>query len=222
MDKVGRITFGPPMVSATQLNARSPRPTSLTWLKDIPIWEWIIPDGGCLDIDNCPDCWERNAHLERYGFACEVFQKSHLLDFGCGIGYGTEMLVNAGNTVTGVDASDTALTIARERRGKYAQYVKPEAIWSEAKFLGIVTFEVIEHLDNPEEFLSWAAARCKHIVISTPIVPTMKNNPHHKHDFTQSQFRGMVDKLFRIQSEWVQIRPWKLEPSYMVMHGATR
>lgn len=24
---------------------------------------WILSDGGSLDVDGCPDCWERRSHM---------------------------------------------------------------------------------------------------------------------------------------------------------------
>jgi 2-polyprenyl-3-methyl-5-hydroxy-6-metoxy-1,4-benzoquinol methylase len=193
----------------------------LSWLKDIPIWDWIIPEGGCLDMDAVPDCWERNAHLERYAFACKVFQGGTVLDFGCGIGYGSEMLVQAGNQVTACDVSETALAKARERRGSCgAVFVKPSDGAARRNFDGVVAFEVLEHLDEPGAFIDDMAARSKHLVISTPIVPSTANNPHHRHDFTAEQFRAMIERHFTIRCEWVQIRPWRNFPSYMILHGA--
>ena len=58
-----------------------------------------------------PDCWERRAHIERYKFACMVCSGMRVLDFGCGVGYGSKMLAEAGNTVIGYDPSDRALAI---------------------------------------------------------------------------------------------------------------
>lgn len=191
----------------------------LDFLRDIPIWDWIIPDGGCLDIDNCPDCWERNAHIERYAFACEVFRDSKILDYGCGVGYGSEMLAESANQVTGVDSSFAALGIALERRGSCAEFLSQ---MPDRKFHGCVCFEVLEHMDEPITFLKDISQFCRHLVISTPITPTVKNNPHHKSDFTREQFREMVGGLFSINWEFCQTRPWRREPAYCVIHGASR
>ncbi|MBZ5621465.1 MAG: methyltransferase domain-containing protein [Acidobacteriia bacterium] len=194
----------------------------LQYLQDVPIWDWIVKDGGCLDVDECPDCWERNAHLERYDFARRVFLGGRVLDFGCGVGYGSEMLAGAGNTVVGVDASLTALIIARERREQFATFVLPSDPLAQGPFLGTVAFEVLEHLEYPEEFLEQVARFSKHLVISTPVVPSVAHNPHHKRDFTPAEFRAMIERRFEIVTEWWQVRPFRKEPCYAVIHGAGR
>ncbi len=197
------------------------RTNRLECLQDAPTLPWILSEGGALDVDRCPDCWERNAHIERYEFACRVFIETRVLDFGCGVGFGSEMLATrALNTVVGYDSSETALRIARERRGHCATFVGDLPIAEE--FMGIVAFEVLEHLTDPEWFLENAASQGRHLVVSTPIVPTMATNPHHRHDFTPEQFRSMVEKHFEIVTEWNQIRPFQKDPCYAVIHGASR
>src|ERR1043166_389255 len=82
----------------------------LRCIPDNPTLPWILKEGGALDLDSCPDCWERNAHLERYAFAARVCRNMRVLDFGCGVGYGSEILACAGNLVTAVDTSELALS----------------------------------------------------------------------------------------------------------------
>lgn len=194
----------------------------LAWLEDLSIENWLLP-GGCIDLDRCPDCWERNAHLERYGFACAALaplRNASVLDFGCGIGYGSEMLAAAGNIVVGCDSSVEALTIARLRRGNLATFVLPNEL--PLRVHATVAFEVLEHLEDPEAFLADIQARSGHLIVSTPIVPTKANNPWHKHDFTWVEFRKMVAARFAIQCEWFQMRPWHVEPCYAVIYGVSR
>lgn len=183
----------------------------------------MLPDGGALDVDFCPDCWERNAHLERYEFACRVFLEAKILDFGCGVGYGSEMLATRSlNVVVGVDSSETALAIARSRRGTLAEFVDLGDLRALDLFTGTVAFEVLEHLVDPEAFLDRTARFSRHLVVSTPVVPTVATNPHHRHDFTPEQFRSMIEKRFKIVTEWSQIRPFQKNPCYAVIHGASR
>ena len=63
---------------------------------------WMLSDGGALDVDTCPDCWERRAHIERYVWAGKVCTGMRVLDFGCGVGYGSEMLMEAGAARVGM------------------------------------------------------------------------------------------------------------------------
>ncbi|SRR5216684_230883 len=191
-------------------------------LEDLPTLDWILPDGGALDVDRCPDLWERNAHIERYAFARKCFTGGRILDFGCGVGYGSEMLTRAGCHVVSVDTSESALTLARQRPGKLGTFLRPEQLEEDEEFDGAMAFEVLEHLENPEEFLAMMARRARHLIVSTPIVPTMATNPHHRHDFTPAEFESMVARHFRIVYAWNQIRPWHALPCYAIIHGASK
>jgi len=228
---IGRLVFGPvsgpfrpQWKSAEGLSdaRRHPRERPLICVPDIPTLEWMLPDGGALDVDLCPNCWERNAHLERYDFASRVFIETRVLDFGCGVGYGSEILAGTRNTVVGVDSSEAALAIARERREQCATFVLPSDPLAQEEFMGTVAFEVLEHLEDPEAFLERTARLSRHIVVSSPVVPTCKDNPHHKHDFTPEEFRAMIRRQFDIVTEWSQIRPFQKEPCIAVIHGAGR
>jgi 2-polyprenyl-3-methyl-5-hydroxy-6-metoxy-1,4-benzoquinol methylase len=129
------------------------------------------------------------------------------------------MLRQAGNDVLGVDTSYTAIRIAVERRNGLIPFSSPYDEFALGKFHGCVCFEVLEHMDEPEAFLKDISERCRHLVISTPITPTVKNNPHHKSDFTRQEFREMVEHHFDIKWAFFQTRPWRVEPAYCVIHG---
>ena len=184
---------------------------------------WMLADGGALDIDRCPDCWERRAHIERYVFACRVFRNARVLDFGCGVGFGSEMLARAGNQVVAVDASVPTVILAMRRRLYEFSWDRlnffttnvPDAVYD-----GCVALEVIEHLEDPADFIATVPA--KHLVASVPVRSTKCTNMHHKHDFTVESFRALVETRFSIQSWWVQMEPFHNEPSIMVVHGAEK
>ena len=209
---------------------------------------WILADGGALDIDRCPDCWERRAHIERYVFACRVFRNARVLDFGCGVGFGSEMLVRAGNTVRGLDQSIQAVSLAMSRHNNefprtmldftmFSSDLRttidfdgcvalldftmfPSDIRTTIDFDGCVALEVIEHLEDPADFIATVPA--KHLVASVPVRPTKDSNHHHKHDFTVESFRALVETRFEIKSWWVQIEPFHNSPSIMIVHGSEK
>ncbi len=190
---------------------------------------WMLSDGGALDVDTCPDCWERRAHIERYVWACKVCTGMRVLDFGCGVGYGSEMLMEAGNTVTAVDASERALELAalhhpgpaylrNEYVDEYLQYCRDKP------FDACVAFEVLEHLDDPQHFIDTVPAR--HLIVSVPVRED-DINPHHMHEFNLDtgdvwDIRAVLEERFRVRSWWLQVEPYHWDPSIAIFHAEER
>jgi 2-polyprenyl-3-methyl-5-hydroxy-6-metoxy-1,4-benzoquinol methylase len=102
-------------------------------------------------------------HIVRYQFVQEILKDikcEQILDVACGVGYGTYFLKDKPlKRVVGVDISDVALNIARS---KYADnkivYLKDNAeqlglLASFGQFSALVSFETLEHLKNPKQFI---------------------------------------------------------------------
>lgn len=113
------------------------------------------------------------AHLARYRRASEVMgDPSLVLDIGCGTGYGVDLLAAEGHTVVGIDASATAIRFAVTKYG--ARLVVGDAcrLPFPAQGFDVATcFEVIEHVENPEELIEEASRILKPgglLVLSTP------------------------------------------------------
>lgn len=186
---------------------------------DINIRPYMLKGGGCLDIDRCPDCWERRAHIERYLLACTIFSRirkvNRILDFGCGVGYGAEMLSSFSNTVVGYDIDRQAIRLAKERHERPNIYFRREM--SETPFSGCVALEVIEHLDEPERFVAWVP--CKVLVASVPVGSGAGKNPYHKRAFTPESFLTLLRPRFKIVEQWTQTLPHKEKPDIVIVHA---
>lgn len=85
----------------------------------------------------------------------------HIVDIGCGAGIATEPLARLGATVTGLDASEKAITQARLHaieQGLEIDYrlssVETVANQGE-KFDVVLALEVIEHVENPAAFIDY-------------------------------------------------------------------
>ena len=82
-----------------------------------------------------------------------------ILDVGCGAGLISEPFARCGATVTGIDASETALTQARLHAAEHNLDIQYELTTIEKKaeqmcqFDVVVALEVIEHVDNVPLFL---------------------------------------------------------------------
>lgn len=191
---------------------------------DIDISPWILP-GGSLFIDICPECYEKRNHIERYTFACASLKGEKVIDFGCGVGYGSEML-HGRLHVSAIDSDEWARTITSIRLRKYTFVGRGNySVWPS---LGqglydnpdsFVAFEVLEHTDDPVAIIDSLPANIKEICASVPVIPTVGFNRFHKHDFTQQSFRALIERKFRIVEELPQIPPGLTEPRYLVVYG---
>lgn len=182
----------------------------------IDVKPWILPGGGALDVDLVPECWERTAHIERYEWACRVFRDMRIVDFGCGVGYGTEMLTGAGNRVVGIDSDPDAIVRAITRRPylSFLQY-DPDLL-AAAAWDGVVAFEVLEHLEDPGEWIQ--DVRTRNLLVSVPVL--VEGSNHHKHQFTIDSIRALIETRFAVVSWWIQVMPFHNQPAVAVFHGA--
>jgi SAM-dependent methyltransferase len=114
--------------------------------------------------------------------ASEIKGVERICDLGCGNGYLAGKLAAAGFEVTGVDASQSGIEIARRT------YPNPEFVFSEldeaskhtgtGKFELVISSDVIEHLYRPAALLEAASDLLKpqgHILIGTPYHGYLKN-----------------------------------------------
>ena len=94
------------------------------------------------------------AHFGRDGTAMRPFEGLSILDVGCGGGLLCEPLARLGATVTGIDAAERNIIIARlhaEKSGLAIDYqaTTSEALAAEGKTFDLVlNMEVVEHVDN--------------------------------------------------------------------------
>lgn len=147
-----------------------------------------------------------NEHLVRYEFAKQFVKNKKILDIACGSGYGTKMLANAGaGKVIGIDADENTIKYAQK---KYAhqnvEYLAGDAEKIEQGsnlFDVIISFETIEHLQNPNKFLSELARVAKRdglVIISTPNKDVFKQkNPFHLKEFSKNEFVEIISKYFK-------------------------
>jgi SAM-dependent methyltransferase len=146
-------------------------------------------------------------HLKRYEFALPYCVGKHVLDAGCGVGYGSAFLGAAARSVVGVDVSGEAIDYARARYGggnvEFAVGDLQQLERTDAEFDAVVAFEVIEHLPQPERFVVEVRRVLKPdgvLVVSTPRSEqgssARPENPFHEREFTSAEFEHLLRGSF--------------------------
>ncbi|WP_332302999.1 rhamnosyltransferase WsaF family glycosyltransferase [Rhizobium sp. GR12] len=164
--------------------------------------ERIVPGA-----ENCEPLFADKMYMEhsaRYKLASKFAKGAKILDIGCGVGYGSAILADAGaESVTAFDLSAEAIEHAR------TFYARPSisfetgdatAFSYEEKFDLIVCFELIEHVPNPDktfECIMSCLAEDGILVMSTPRALEEKRNDFHIHEFAADEFENKFRSLFR-------------------------
>jgi len=147
------------------------------------------------------------AHAARYLRAAgRIPPGSAVVDAGCGLGYGAEMLAASRHTVIGVDVNDDVI---REAAATYpaARFVAADVLslpFRDATFDAAVCFEVIEHVRDPRLLVDELARVLRPgglLFISTPNARMERlharsegyaENPYHVSPLGPRALRGLL------------------------------
>jgi SAM-dependent methyltransferase len=148
-------------------------------------------------------------HRARYTFAARFTAGRRVLDVACGTGYGTPHLLAGGaRSVVGVDRDGPAIAYARQRYGGPAiSFVAGDACDPPVNgpFEAIVSFETLEHLDEPVRFLETCHRLLVRpggiLLVSTPYrhrvnVDGSPKNRFHRQEWRTEEFRELLAPLF--------------------------
>ena len=104
------------------------------------------------------------AHFRRRVSGESLLKGLDLLDIGCGGGLLSEPMARLGANVTGIDAGEEMVSVAREHAGRVGldidyRCAQPEDLATgDARYDVVLNMEVVEHVANVDAFL---AACCK-------------------------------------------------------------
>lgn len=150
----------------------------------------------------------RRDHVCRYLFAAgKIPRGSRVLDLACGCGYGSWLMHGAGLEVTGADISDEAISYAK-RHYQGPTYLLQKAEEASGSWDALVTFETLEHLDDPQILLG--AVHAPLIIAS---VPNEERYPFsaekfagdqypHKRHYTPDEFADLLRSVGVDEIEW--------------------
>ena len=125
--------------------------------------EWWDPEGKFRQLHNFNPVrlrYIKDAITEKFCNKSEKLPLKNIkiLDIGCGGGLLSEPLSRLGATVTGIDASDRNIKIAKMHLEKSKLEIKyycssPEKFVAKEKFDVVLNMEIVEHVDNVDFFL---------------------------------------------------------------------
>jgi 2-polyprenyl-3-methyl-5-hydroxy-6-metoxy-1,4-benzoquinol methylase len=156
-------------------------------------------------------------HVLRYEWVKEFVKDKRVLDIACGAGFGSYQLAKEGNAarVTGYDIDEKTITYAaiKNKHPKLDFRVNDaETFGSNSEYDIIVSFETIEHLKRPLEFLkniNRALVPGGVFFVSTPISSLPENNnPDNKYHITEwgfTRFRNLVSQYLTVEEVYLQL-----------------
>ena len=164
-----------------------------------------------------PEVWVAYEHYHRYLWAAALVEGRRVLDLASGEGFGSAILAEAAESVTGVDVDPT--TVAHAEANYAAPNLRFQAgsaldlsEFDDGAFEAVVAFELIEHLSEHDRLL----AEIDRVldpegvaILSTPdrrVYSEAKDepNPFHERELTEAEFREVLGARFEHVSLWGQ------------------
>ena len=156
----------------------------------------------------------RSDHLLRYEYAVSELQRrgrlGHVIDAGCGIGYGSSLLAEVCEKVTSIEVSREAYDVYEEFwKRENIEFYNGDLLQFECaeKVDAVVCFEFIEHIEFYETAIRRFAQWSDLLIISTPneeVRPHLQEpvNPYHFRHFRPSELSEVIEQAGMRVCNW--------------------
>lgn len=148
-------------------------------------------------------------HVAAYRYASARVEGKHVLDAGCGEGYGSDLLAATAAEVIGVDL-DEAVVDHAVRRYRRPWFEKADLLalpFPDSAFDAVVSLQVIEHLGEPRHFVAECARVLRtggRLILSTPNRLTFSRegirNPFHTYEFAPDDLRALLATSLNVET----------------------
>lgn len=151
-------------------------------------------------------------HIATYNFCRPYIEGKKVLDFGCGSGYGTHLLSKYCEEITGVDISPEAVRFAVANYSndnliyrRIADIQTTPLPYPDSFFDVVISFQVMEHIEHAEKYLSEIKRVLKNdgiVIIATPdrqsrLFPGQKPwNQYHVREYAPEELRFLIQRHF--------------------------
>jgi len=150
-------------------------------------------------------------HRAAYGFAATFAADGRVLDLGCGSGYGAAELAEHSKWLIGVDRVRPDRDSLRSR----AQFVRADIAGlplAPAAFDLVVSFQVIEHLEDPSPYLAAMAQLVRSggtVLLTTPnLLTSDRVNPFHVHEYQSDELAAALEPHFHsVEMRGIGMKP---------------
>ena len=145
-------------------------------------------------------------HWHRYALARQLSQHRSVLDVACGEGYGSAMLAENAERITGVDISVDAIRHARSRYGHQAnlEFIAASCDrlpFPDASFDLAISFETIEHIETQQAFIAELARVLRPdgvLLLSSPNKRLYSDaHDYHNEFHVRELYRDELEELLR-------------------------
>lgn len=146
----------------------------------------------------------RVEHMSAYKFAAPYANNKVVLDLGCGSGYGTYYLSTKGvKYIFGVDISKEVIKYSKgqyfNENLQYGTMDGQRLAFKDNSFDLAMSFQVIEHVENLDNYLSEVRRVAKMFIVSTPNKKTYVasgRNPFHIREFYLKDLQVVLQSVF--------------------------
>lgn len=159
-----------------------------------------------------PNKWEHQLALR------DLLGCKDILEVGCASGSFVKSGIDAGLNIKGIELNEAAVTAAQQKNYPVERLDLKEAANLYRESLdGVCSFQVLEHVPNPKDFIKWSIQMLKPGGKLIYCVPNSESflkyqynlldmPPHHMTQWSDGSFRAL-EKIFSIKLEKVVFEP---------------
>lgn len=136
-------------------------------------------------------------HVVSYAHALPHVTGKNVVDLCCGTGYGTKLLAEAADSVTGIDYQQSAIEYAKRDKISNCIFIVQDLdqeIPDFSQYHVVTCFEGLEHLKDPKGLVDHIIGQKKVFIFSVPNEKVL-NNPHHHHIIDQGTLQEWLPKV---------------------------